>query len=282
MRAGLVLPELKKRGVIVRALIRAEEQTKSVHERGADEAVVGDLSNEGSLLKAAEGVDGVFHINPAFAPNEADLGVSMVRAAKQAGARKFVFSGAIHPSISTMRNHAAKRPVEEALYESGLVFTVLQPAMFMQTLLNGWKEAKERNTFSLPYSKTAKACCVDYRDVAETAAIAFTSTRLDYGTFELCSAGMVNRIELTELISRALGRPILACEPGFEEWVQKAQIPSGPVPDGLRKMCDNYNQFGFPGGNALVLRAIPDREPRTLSSFFAELAAGGGQAQSAA
>jgi uncharacterized protein YbjT (DUF2867 family) len=280
--ARLVLPELKRRGATVRALIRAEEKAKDVRERGADEVVVGDLNNPASLLKAADGVEGVFHLNPAFAPNEADLGISMVRAAKEAGARKFVFSGVIHPSISKMSNHAAKGPVEEALYESGLVFTVLQPAMFMQTLLNSRKEVEERNTFSLPYSKKAKASYVDYRDVAETAAIALTGSTLDYGTFELCSAGMVNRIELTELMSRAYGRRIEAGEPNFEEWAEKAQIPAGAVREGLRKMYDHYNQFGFPGGNALVLRAILEREPRTLSSFFAELAAGGDQAKSAA
>jgi uncharacterized protein YbjT (DUF2867 family) len=279
--AGLVLPELKRRGATVRALIREEGQAKEIRERGADEVVIGDLSQEASLLKAAEGVEGVFHINPAFAPNEADLGISMVRAAKQAGARKFVFSGVIHPSISKMVNHAAKGPVEEALYESGLVFTVLQPAMFMQTILNGWKEVEERNSFSLPYSKKAKACYVDYRDVAEAAAIAMTGTKLDHGTFELCSAGMVDRIELTELMSRALGRTIQAGEPSFEEWAQAAKIPEGATREGLRKMYDHYNQFGFPGGNALVLRAILDREPRTLRSFFAELASGG-QAKSAA
>jgi uncharacterized protein YbjT (DUF2867 family) len=61
-----------------------------------------------SLLEAAKGVEGVFHINPAFALNEADLGVSMVQAAEQASVRKFVFSGVIHPSISKMINHAAQ------------------------------------------------------------------------------------------------------------------------------------------------------------------------------
>jgi hypothetical protein len=80
----------------------------------------------------------------------------------------------------------------------------------------------------------------------------------------------------------ALGRPIQACEPTFEEWAQIAQVPAGAVRDGLRKMYDDYNQFGFPGGNALVLRTILEREPRTLNSFFAELASGGGRAQSAA
>jgi uncharacterized protein YbjT (DUF2867 family) len=70
----------------------------------------------------------------------------------------------------------------------------------------GRKEVEERSSFSLPYSKNAKACYADYRDVAEAAAIALTSTKLDYGTFELCSAGMVDRVELTELMSQALGR----------------------------------------------------------------------------
>lgn len=35
------------------------------------------------------------------------------------------FSSVIHPSISKMKNHSGKRPVEEALFESGLIFTVV-------------------------------------------------------------------------------------------------------------------------------------------------------------
>ena len=58
----------------------------------------------------------------------------MVKAAVSAKVRKFVFSSVIHPSISKLSNHAAKRPVEEALYESGMEFTVLQPTMFMSNL----------------------------------------------------------------------------------------------------------------------------------------------------
>jgi hypothetical protein len=37
-------------------------------------------------------------------------------------------------------------------------------------------------------------------------------------------------------------------------------------------MFAGYDQFGFPGGNALVLRAILGREPRTLRDFINELA----------
>ena len=72
--AGLVLPELKKRGATVRALVRNKEGVRIAQELGADETAIGDLEDPASLNAAAAGTEGVFHINPAFAPNEADLG----------------------------------------------------------------------------------------------------------------------------------------------------------------------------------------------------------------
>ena len=270
--ARYVLPALKERGAIVKALVRSEDKRDEAIKQGADEVAVGDLNDEQSLRKAAEGVDGVFHLNPAFQPNEAELGVAMVNAAEAAGVRKFTFSSVIHPSISKMKNHSGKRPVEEALYESGLTFTVLQPTMFMQTLAEGWKEVVEEGSFSLPYPNTKRASYVDYRDVAEAAAIALTSNLLDYGTFELCAAGMVDRIELTQIMSDVTRRTITPGEISFEEWVRRAHIPEGSFRDGMRKMYADYAQFGFPGGNALVLRAVIGREPRSLREFLAELA----------
>jgi uncharacterized protein YbjT (DUF2867 family) len=270
--ASHVVPELKQRGVTIRALVRDKDKIDTARQQGADEAVVGDLNDADSLRTAAISMEGVFHLNPAFAPNEADLGVAMVEAAKAAGVRKFVFSSVIHPSISALSNHAAKRPVEEALCESGMQFTILQPTMFMQNFDGGWKAVIEKGRFALPYSKHAKASYVDYRDVAEVAAIALTNDQLDYGTFELCDTGMVDRVELAGLMSEALDRSIEAGEPTFEEWVLTAQIPAGAMRDGMQKMYAHYNRYGFPGGNALILRTILGREPRSLRQYFYELA----------
>jgi uncharacterized protein YbjT (DUF2867 family) len=270
--ASHVIPELKQRGVTIRALVRNQDKLDAARQQGADEAVVGDLGDADSLHAAANGVEGVFHLNPAFAHNEADLGVAMVGAAKSAGVRKFVFSSVIHPSISALSNHAAKRPVEEALCESGIQFIILQPTMFMQNFDSGWKAVMEKGRFALPYSKHAKASYVDYRDVAEVVAIAMTSDQLDYGTFELCDAGMVDRMELVGMMSKALDRPIEAGEPTFEEWAQMAQIPAGAMREGMQKMYAHYDRYGFPGGNALVLRTILGRDPRPLQQYFYELA----------
>jgi uncharacterized protein YbjT (DUF2867 family) len=125
------------------------------------------------------------------------------------GCAKSSSSSVYHPSIS-LTNHAGKRPVEEAVYDSGMDFTVLQPAMFLQMLDGAWRSAQQLGRIALPYSMHAKACYVDYRDVAEAAALALTGDTLSRGTFELSAAGMVNRVELAELMSQALGRAVVA------------------------------------------------------------------------
>ncbi|CAA9311857.1 hypothetical protein AVDCRST_MAG94-1003 [uncultured Leptolyngbya sp.] len=270
--ASLVVPELKQRGVTIRALVRDKDKVDAARQQGVDEVSIADLRNPESLRTAAAGVDGVFHINPALAPDEAEMGVAMVEAAKVAGVRKFVFSGVIHPSLSKLSNHTAKCPVEEALYESGMEFTVLQPTRFMQQNLEwDWNAVLEKGHFSLPYSKQLKGSYVDYRDVAEVAALALTGDKLNYGTFELSAPDMFSRVEIAAMISEAIGQTIEAGELSFDEWVKAAHIPEGSFREGLRQLYVYYNQYDFLG-NALILRAILGREPRTMEQYIQDLA----------
>ncbi|HEX3662705.1 MAG TPA: NmrA family NAD(P)-binding protein [Acidobacteriaceae bacterium] len=271
--AGRVVPELQQRGVIVRALLRDRRRESEVRQQGAAEIAIGDLADPASLHQAVEGVDGVFHINPSFAPNEIDMGIAMVDAARAAGVSRFVFSSIIHPPMLGLRNHAAKLPVEEALYESGMNFTVLQPTLFMQTLEQVWEGVVRSRCYAMPYSVHARTSWVDYRDVAEAAALAFTTDRLDYGTFELCSPGMPDRLEIAALMSEALGFPVKAAAVPFEEWADTVGLTPGPVRSGLRRMYEDFDRQGLPGGNSLVLRAILEREPRTLLDYLRERAA---------
>jgi len=264
-----VLRELVRRGVWVRALVRDQARAQVARDNGADEAVVGDLTEPAGLTAALAGMDGVFHIGPAFAPDEANMGVAMVDAAKAAGVRKFVFSGVIHPSITAMVNHAAKLPVEEALYGSQLDFTVLQPAIFMQNLENSWQDVVDHNRYAIPYSPSSKMCWVDYRDVAEVAATAMTGDELGYGTFELCAPGLVDGHHTAAIISEVLGRQITAVQIPFDQFAP--QLPEGPQRDGMRRMMAHYDRHGLPGGNAVVLRAILGREPRSLKDYLTEL-----------
>jgi hypothetical protein len=72
-----------------------------------------------------------------------------------------------------------------------------------------------------------------------------------------------------------LGRSIRA------ERVDAKAAGAGPGAAALEKMFDWYDKRGLMG-NALTLRAILGREPRTLRAFFAELAAATDAKQAAA
>ncbi len=269
--ARWVLRALLDRGIPVRALVRNGERAKVARDNGADQTVIGDLTEPASLAAAVAGVDGVFHIGPAHAAGEAQMGVAMVDAARAAGVRKFVFSGVIHPSISAMTNHAAaKLPVEDALYSSELDFTVLQPARFMQNFKGSWSDVVEHGRLAQPYSPAVKMCSVDYRDVAEAAALALTGDQLSYGTFELCAPGNQDSHDVAAILSEVLGRQITAVQTPLEEF--SSHLPEGPFRDGMARMMAHYDRHGLPGGNPLVLRAILGREPRTLKDYFQELA----------
>jgi uncharacterized protein YbjT (DUF2867 family) len=137
--AGMVVPELAKRGAYVRGLIHDPRQTVAVRNQGAAEIAVGDLSDRGSMDAALEGMDSMFYIAPAFMPNEAEIGVNAVAAATRAGVRRVVFSSVIDPSISELVNHSAKAPVEEAIIESGMEYALLQPTLFVQGIARSWQ-----------------------------------------------------------------------------------------------------------------------------------------------
>ena len=262
--AGLVVPELAKRGAKVRGLIRHPEQEAAVRAAGATEVALGDLTDPASVAAALEGVERVFYIAPAFLPDQAKVGVAFVAAAKAAGVRRIVYSGVIHPIIAALDNHIAAAPVEEAILESGLEYALLHPTLFFQNFAEGWKDVLETGAYAEPWSADSLFSRVDYRDVAEVAAIALTEDRLNDGTYELCAEGSLNRHEVVALMGETLGRRIEAAT------VDPSKIPNRGEP--MLRMFDWYDHRGL-RGNALTLRAILGREPRTIRAYIEELTA---------
>ena len=268
--AGLVIPELAKRGAKIRGLVRKASEGDKVLTMGATEIAVGDLADSASIAKALEEISSIFYIAPAFLPEEAEVGKAMVTAARKAGVRRFVFSSVIHPILSVLINHAAKAPVEEALLESGMEYVFLHPALFFQNFSAGWSTVSKTAVLAEPWSIETRFSRVDFRDVAEVAAIALTEDRLNYGTFELCAEGHLNRHDVAELISGVLGRTIEAARLDLNAGPKAAKLDNGQMAS-IKPMFDWYDRHALVG-NALTLRAILGREPRSLRSYFEELA----------
>lgn len=111
---------------------------------------------------------------------------------------------------------------------------------------------------------------MDYREVAEVAAIALTKDRLNFGTYELCAEGHFNRFDVAALMSEVLGREIKADKLDLSH----APAPPKPLPapqaEAMKTMMSWYDHHGLMG-NALTLRAILGREPHTLAQYLGEL-----------
>jgi uncharacterized protein YbjT (DUF2867 family) len=140
--------------------------------------------------------------------------------------------------------------------------------VFFQNYTQSWPKVVETGVLAEPWSIDSRFSRVDYRDVAEAAAIALTEDRLLYGTFELCSEGHLDRKDVAAIIGNVLGRDIRA------DKIDPQTAAGGPGGQaiGLKKMFDWYDPRGLKGC-ALTLRAILGREPRTLRAYFEELAA---------
>jgi uncharacterized protein YbjT (DUF2867 family) len=260
--AGLVVPELVKRGASVRGFVHDAKKVNEVRDRGASEVVVGDLADPISLADAMKGVEGVFYIAPAGLSNEAQVGKALVETATTAGVRRFVFSSLIDPILSAIPHHVAKVSVEEAIIESGMEFAILHPTVFYQNIASTWEKVLETGVFAEPWANETRFSRVDYRDVAEVAAIALTETRLNYGAYELCAEGQMDRFEVAAVMSEFIEKPVRA------ERLDPSSLPN--VPDTLRRMFTWYDSHGLLG-NALTLRTILGREPTTLRQYLETL-----------
>lgn len=264
-----IVPALAARGIEVRALVHDPTKSDRALRGGASESVIADLRDPDSLYAALDGVDGLYLILPAFAPDTIALGTGAVAAAAAQGVRRVVYSGVYHPSLSLV-NHAQTRPVEEALYHSGMEFSVLQPAMYLQGLTGSWQTAVDTGVYAAPWSWRSAMTYVDFRDVAEVAAHAFAGDDLVGGTFELAAGGTYTRAQIAAMMSHYAGRPVEPVDVPPSRAVE--EMPPGPQRDGLAAMFTDYDTHGFHGGNNLVLRTLLGRPPRTLEQFIAELA----------
>ena len=260
---------LVKRGARVRALTSSGKSATRLKSLGVAETVIGDWRNAADLNRAMEGTRSVMHIPPRFTEDEVDIGLRVLAAAKSACIDHFVFSSAYHPQMRKMDHHWAKLLVEEAVIESGLAFTILQPAMFMQNLRVEWPVVKERGVYLRPYSPDRKMALIDTDDLGEVAARVLIEPGFRGATFELAGPDSLTTAEMAAILAEASGKPIRAEQRPLDDWTAWA-VKQGWKPwaiEAYRKMCGHYDAHGYPGGNPLVLEAILGRPAGTYRAF---------------
>ena len=173
---GEIAGELAQRGRRVRALVRSNARPERVAQLRAAgvELVYGDLKQPQTLEAACAGVSTV--ISTASSTNSRVQGdsietvdgsgqLALVEAARQAAIEQFVFVS-FPASPLEFPLQSAKRAVESSLRESGLGYTVLQPAPFFEIWFSevlgfDWRRRNAR----LFGGGNAKISFVSYHDV---------------------------------------------------------------------------------------------------------------------
>ena len=261
---------------LIRALARVESVCAFVHHEehvpvmkslGVEKVIVGDLRDKSAIRLAMRGVKTIYHICPNMNPDELVIGKLVLEEARKAGVKRFVYHSVLHPQTEKMSHHWQKLRVEEMICESGLPFTILQPAPYMQNWLAGWKSIIEDGILRVPYSVQTNFSFVDLEDIAEAAKIVLTEPTHINATYELVGTEPLSYIHVAEIFGRVLVKEVRVEKEEISDWKLRSGLMSEYVVESLVKMFTYYDRWGLTG-NPNVLRWLLKREPASIELYL--------------
>ncbi|HUO87345.1 MAG TPA: SDR family oxidoreductase [Thermoanaerobaculia bacterium] len=224
-----VVAGLLRQGARARALVRSRARATAIEGTGLP-MVVGDLAEPASLDAALEGVGRVFLLSSP-SPRTAELHGNLIERARRAGARHVVRVSALGASRTSpgelLRGHGE---AEELLESSGLGFTHLRPAWFMQNLLAYAPWIAAHGELAVPIGRGTLAM-IDARDVARVAVAALTADGHEGRTYRLTGPEALDFTGVAAGLSEVLGRPVRHRQLAPQEG--RRQMVAGGMPEWL-------------------------------------------------
>ena len=249
------------------AFVHLEKHVSVAKTLGAQKVIVGDMRDQTAIRSGMQGVKAVYHICPNMSPDERIIGKLVIDAAREIGVEHFIYHSVLHPQTEKMNHHWQKLRVEEMIFESGLPFTILQPAPYMQNFLASWKSILEEGVLRVPYSVHSKFSFVDLEDAAEAGKIVLTEPGHENAIYELAGTTPISHLEVAEVFERVLKREVRAVKEEIGEWKLHVQGMTEYAMENLVRMFAYYDRWGL-AGNPNVLSWILKREPTSLEIFI--------------
>lgn len=132
---GRLAPRLAEAGHEVRVLVRDPLKLRDAPWASSVDVVTGDLSDAAATARALEGVDVLYYLVHAmgasgdFESAERDVATGVARAARDAGVKRIVYLGGLHPDVpvAQLSRHLRSRAlVGQVLLESGVPTVAFQ------------------------------------------------------------------------------------------------------------------------------------------------------------
>ncbi len=250
-----LVAELERRGVPVRAIVRRREQAGAFKN-----ARIADLQNVDQLVEAVAGSRAIHLIPPVFNDKEGLFAANAISAAQKAGIARFTYHSVLHAPTPAMPHHLRKSQVELMLRESPLIWTILQPAMYVQTCFTFLDQSAE--AFTPPFRLDSLFNPIDLPDLTEAAANILTSDGHEFATYELAGAERLTPIDMTQILRTRIGGDIVARQVPAEAFARSRAKQRGfdvRQTEELLAMYSHYDGFGLPG-NCNVLEMVLGRK----------------------
>ncbi len=267
-----LIDELAAAGAPSRAAHRSADKAARAKAAGLD-AVTVDYARPESLAPALDGVDAVFLLATGVA-GQIEGETNVVRAAKAAGVRRIVklsVFGAAEEEFGFARTH---RPVEREIEKSGLAWTFLRPASYMQNFTNFMAPTIRSQHAIYTLIPDAVFNHVDTRDIARVAAKVLTESGHDGQAYTLTGPRSFSYREAARTIGDVTGTPVQVV--ALTESDARAGMKSHGVPDVYADHLVDLDRWYESGkGDQLTssIRDITGREPTNFESFVKEFAA---------
>jgi uncharacterized protein YbjT (DUF2867 family) len=271
MVGSMVVSGLLKQGVLVRVMSHSPDKLKKLP--AGVEGVRADLDDPDTLPVAFEGIDSLFLLN-ALGPNETDEGLSAVSTAKAAGIKKVVYMSVAMPEGSERIPHfRSKLPVEKAVKESGITYTILRPNNFFQN--DVWlKDAiMQYSIYPQPIGEKG-VNRVDVRDVADCAVSALMKSGYEGRTYEVHGPDTLTGEGIGRIYTKHLGREVRYSGNDLNVWGEKVRnlMPEFMVPE-MRIMYEYFQEKGMVAAKDELEKTekLLGHKPRTFDDFVKEI-----------
>ncbi|HKP15261.1 MAG TPA: SDR family oxidoreductase [Gemmatimonadaceae bacterium] len=266
-----LIDELAAAGMPARAAYRSADKAARAKAAGLD-AVTVDYARPETLPPALDGVDAVFLLATGV-QGQVEGETSVVNAAKAAGVRRIVklsVFGAAEEEFGFARTH---RPVERAIEASGLAWTHLRPASYMQNFTNFMAPTIRSQHAIYTLIPDAVFNHVDTRDVARVAAMVLTRDGHDGQAYTLTGPRSFSYRDAARTIGDVTGTPVQVV--ALTESDIRAGMKSHGVPDVYANHLVDLDRWYESGKGDMRTTSIHDvtgREPTSFESFVREFA----------
>ncbi|MFG1189624.1 SDR family oxidoreductase [Xanthobacter flavus] len=258
---------------LVQALLAKGEQVKAASRTGkavgGAQGVAIDMDDPSTFATAFAGVDRLFLLAPT---GSLDITGRLLPVIEAAAARKVKV--VLMTALGVDADDAIPyRQVELTLERSGTPFVILRPNWFADNFHTFWKAGIDHGVIALPAAE-GKTSFIDARDIAESAAAALTTDRIDGRAFNLTGPEALTYGEAAAILSSVTGKPIAYTAVSDDAFV--GILTGAGVPEPYARFLATLFHPVREGWTARVtgdVETLTGHAPRALSTYAQDNAA---------